>query len=97
MKKIFALLMIFTFLLSGCGSEKKSDNLKIVTSFYPIYLDTLNITRGAKGVEVVNLTPTQTGCLHDYQLTPEDMKTLETADIFIVNGLVLQNILISIL
>ena len=85
--------MIFTFLLSGCGSEKKSDNLKIVTSFYPIYLDALNITRGVKGVEVVNLTPAQTGCLHDYQLTPEDMKTLETADIFIVNGLGMESFL----
>ena len=73
--------------------RKKSDSLKIVTSFYPIYLDALNITRGVKGVEVVNLTPAQTGCLHDYQLTPEDMKTLETADIFIVNGLGMESFL----
>ena len=32
------------------------------------------------------MTQPKTGCLHDYQLTTEDMKTLETADIFIVNG-----------
>ncbi len=80
--------------MSGCGSDKKDDDkLKIVTSFYPLYLDALNITRGVSGVEVINLTPPQTGCLHDYQLTPEDMKTLETADIFIVNGLGMESFL----
>lgn len=95
MKKIFCLVLILlTVALTGCGSDKKSDgNLKIVTSFYPMYLATMNITRGAEGVEVVNLTPPQTGCLHDYQLTPEDMKTLETADIFVVNGLGMESFL----
>lgn len=74
-------------MFTACGTEKKSDKLKIVTSFYPIYIETLNIAGNVEGVEVVNLTPPQTGCLHDYQLTTEDMKTLETADIFVVNGL----------
>ena len=93
MKKILLLLLII-FTVSGCGSDKKADDtLKIVTSFYPMYLDVMNITRGVDGVEVVNLTPPQTGCLHDYQLTPEDMKTLETADIFVVNGLGMENFL----
>ena len=89
MKKIFCLaLIVLTSALMGCGSDKKDDgNLKIVTSFYPMYLEVMNITRGVEGVEVVNMTPPQTGCLHDYQLTPEDMKTLETADIFVINGL----------
>lgn len=95
MKKILSLaLIVLTFALSGCGSDKKDDgNLKIVTSFYPIYLEALNVTRGVSGVELVNLTPPQTGCLHDYQLTPEDMKTLEKADIFIVNGLGMESFL----
>ena len=94
MKKFLSLaLIVLTFALSGCGSEKKDDTLKIVTSFYPMYLDALNITRGISGVEVVNLTPPQIGCLHDYQLTPEDMKILETADIFIVNGLGMESFL----
>ena len=95
MKKIFCIaLVMLTFALTGCGSDKKSDGtLKIVTSFYPMYLDVMNITRGVEGVEVVNMTPPQTGCLHDYQLTPEDMKTLETADIFVVNGLGMESFL----
>ena len=95
MKKFLSFaLIILTFALGGCGSEKKdAGNLKIVTSFYPIYLETMNVTRGVEGVEVVNMTPPQTGCLHDYQLTPEDMKTLETADIFVVNGLGMESFL----
>ena len=95
MKKILCLaLILLTCALTGCGSEKKDDGkLKIVTSFYPMYLDAINITRGINGVEVVNLTPPQTGCLHDYQLTPEDMKLLETADIFVVNGLGMESFL----
>ena len=88
MKKFFALLiMILSMIMVGCGGGKGTDGkLRIVTSFYPIYLDTINLAGGVEGVEVVNLTKPQTGCLHDYQLTTEDMKMLETADIFVVNG-----------
>ena len=96
MKKILSLaLIVLTFTLVSCDSGKKDEpkNLKIVTSFYPMYLETLNVTRGIHGVEVVNLTPAQVGCLHDYQLTPEDMKTLETADIFVINGLGMESFL----
>ncbi len=93
MRKIF-LLILAALTISGCGGKiSGGDNLKIVTSFYPIYVDAVNIAGGIDGVEVVNLTKPQTGGLHDYQLTPEDMKTLETADIFIVNGLGMENFL----
>ena len=95
MKKIFSLITVFAVIIffTACGTNKESDKLKIVTSFYPIYLDAINIAGNVEGVEVVNLTKPQTGCLHDYQLTTEDMKTLETADIFIVNGLGMENFL----
>ena len=94
MKKtcILALMAIFLFSLAGCGSTpkeskaEKSDGVRIVTSFYPMYIAALNVTQGVDGVEVVNMTKPQTGCLHDYQLSTEDMKTLETANVFIVNG-----------
>lgn len=95
MKKIFSLVAAIALIIfvTGCGVNKESDKVKIVTSFYPIYLDAVNIAGNVLGVEVVNLTSPQTGCLHDYQLTTEDMKTLETADIFIINGLGMESFL----
>lgn len=96
MKKIFSLITVLTVVIffTACGGNTKDPNkLKIVTSFYPIYIDAINIAGNVDGVEVVNLTKPQTGCLHDYQLTTEDMKTLETADIFIINGVGMENFL----
>lgn len=96
--KVVSILMICLFIASGCGRSTLIDSqtslpnsgiknkVTIVTSFYPVYIATINITKGIAGVEVINLTKPQTGCLHDYQLTPEDMKTLEKANIFVVNG-----------
>lgn len=87
---IFGLLFLLagSMILTGCGAEKaKQDGtFRIVTSFYPMYIATKNITQGIDGVEVINMTKPQTGCLHDYQLTPEDMKKLEKANAFVVNG-----------
>lgn len=64
------------------GNEEK---FTIVTSFYPMYIATMNIVDGAD-VNLKNLSEPKTGCLHDYQLTTEDMKLLSTADVFVVNG-----------
>ena len=51
-----------------------------------MYIAAMNICDGVEGVTLENLSEPQTGCLHDYQLTPEDMKLLSTADVFVVNG-----------
>lgn len=91
-KSILFLIIVITFLTSACGQKSAenipntNENIRIVTSFYPIYLHVINITKNVPGVEVVNMTKPQTGCLHDYQLTPNDLKTLENADIFVING-----------
>ena len=94
-KRYLALLLITTsILISGCNANvsqpsanSQADNdLTIVTSFYPIYIMAKNITADVAGVKLINLTGPQTGCLHDYQLTPDNVKTLQKADIFIVNG-----------
>lgn len=68
------------------NTNKENEKLKIVTSFYPIYVSTLNVVDNMDNVEVINLTQTVGGCLHDYQLLPQDMVELETADVLIVNG-----------
>ncbi len=88
---LFCLLASLCLLLTGCGGTNtagggKDGSFHIVTSFYPMYVATINITQGVDGVTVTNMTKPQTGCLHDYQLMTEDMKTLEKADAFVING-----------
>ena len=68
------------------NTDEADDMLTVVTSFYPMYIATLNIVDGVNGVRLENLSEPQTGCLHDFQLTPEDMKLLSTADVFVING-----------
>lgn len=82
------LLSLCLALLSGCAvtSRKEEPAFRVVTSFYPMYIMALNVTDGVPGVQVDNMAGQQTGCLHDYQLQTKDMKNLETADVFIVNG-----------
>lgn len=82
-----ALLIVAALLVASCGGEeKKAQRLKIVASFYPVYINALNIADGIENVEVVNLTSGRAGCLHDYGLTTENMRTLSSADVLIVNG-----------
>lgn len=90
--RFFLVLAISTMFLAGCGRDNKQNNTAanknfvIVTSFYPMYISTINITRDVPGVEVINMTKPQTGCLHDYQLVPDDVQKLEKASAFVVNG-----------
>lgn len=91
--KLLVLLLISTLLLSACGNKEAgisetddTDKLAIVTSFYPVYVATINVTRDIGNVTVKNMTAPQTGCLHDYSLKPQDLKTLEKADVFVING-----------
>ena len=71
--------------------QKENGNFKIVTSFYPVYIMTINITQGAQNIEVMNLTQNNVGCLHDYTLAASDMRKVENADVFIQNGFGLEN------
>jgi zinc transport system substrate-binding protein len=64
----------------------EEDKLKVVTTFYPVYMIGLNVAGQAKNIEVKSLTNLNTGCLHDYQLTTEDMKIISSADVMIING-----------
>jgi zinc transport system substrate-binding protein len=63
-----------------------AEPLRVVTSFYPVYVAALNVTAGVEGVEVSNLTSPHVGCLHDYQLTAGDARKLAEADVLLANG-----------
>ena len=81
MKRFTALLLVLVLFPCLALSET------VVTSFYPVWIMTLNLTRGLEDhVTVRNLAAPSVGCLHDYQLQTSDMKVLSGADAFVVNG-----------
>ena len=83
-----AVLSISFYISSTAGKASKNadSSINVVTSFYPSYIITVNITDGITDIEVDSLTDFTGGCLHDYQLTTDDMKLLSNADVFIING-----------
>ena len=63
MKKLAVLLALLLLFPCLAGAET------VVTSFYPVWILTLNLTRGLEDhVTVRNLAAPSVGCLHDYQL-----------------------------
>ena len=80
MKRFLAFLLVIILIPTFSAAET------LVTSFYPIWLLTLNLTQGLDHVTVMNLAAPTVGCLHDYQLQTADMKALSAADAFLVNG-----------
>ena len=81
---LFAGLFVKAF---GNGkNEGTTEKFTVVTSFYPVYIAAANVVGDCPDILLKNLSEPQTGCLHDFQLTPEDMKLLSTADLFLVNG-----------
>lgn len=92
-RNIIIIVAIVLILIAGIvignlnrKDDIEGDSLKIVTSFYPIYIMTLNVTNGAENIEVSNMAENYVGCIHDYTLTTTDLKKFENADIFVQNG-----------
>ncbi|MCI5772717.1 MAG: metal ABC transporter substrate-binding protein [Clostridiales bacterium] len=84
-KRLLAGLMALVLLAVG-GCAAAEDDKEVVASFYPVYVLLQNVTAGVEGVSVRCLTAPSTGCLHDYQLLTQDMRALETACVFVING-----------
>ncbi len=89
---VIAIIITIWLVIPKQNKNQKEDNkFKIVTSFYPMYIMTANITNGVQNIEITNLTQNNVGCVHDYTLVATDMKKLENANVFIQNGLNLEN------
>lgn len=90
-KRMLSLALAVMLLLTACGQSPSAevpadDTLTIVTTTYPIYLFANAVTDGVEGVVVERLDTGSTSCLHDYNLTVNDMKKLEKADVIALNG-----------
>lgn len=91
MKKIVSVLLsitiIFSLVFAGCtDSQEAKDKNIVLTTFYPVYIFTLNLLDGIDDIDIVNMTENHNGCLHDYTLMPKDMKALAAAKAVVING-----------
>lgn len=90
-KKIAIAVLIVCGIMLLCvfwkNSQIKQDKkINVVTSFYPMYIATINITNGIDVINVENLASKATGCVHDYTLTTEEMVKISKADTLVING-----------
>lgn len=102
MKKIITAILSATMLFTviGCSntesnstsssSEAKSNDFKIVTSFYPMQILTMNLTKDINNVNLISMSEPNLECIHDHTFTTEDLKMIENADVFVENGLNLE-------
>ena len=84
--KLLISVLVFALFPTCQTSAAAGEPLRVVTTFFPVYVAALNVTDGVKGVQVVNLAKEHVGCLHDYRLTAGDMRELERADILLASG-----------
>jgi zinc transport system substrate-binding protein len=84
--------MVCSFVSIGIAVVEAKD-IKIVASFYPMYIMAKNIVKDVPGASVQSLAPPFTGCLHDYAVTANDMKKLADAQVFVANGLGMESFL----
>lgn len=66
-------------------TRQEDDRFQVVATFYPVYIAALNLTEGTDAA-LTCLVQSQTGCLHDYQLSPNDLFILNRADLLLMNG-----------
>lgn len=81
---------------SSSGTESASEDtsskndFKVVASFYPMHIMTMNLTKGIDGVNLSSMSDPNMGCIHDHTFSTEDLKKIENADVFVENGLDLE-------
>ncbi len=84
MKKLLACLITLGILFSSVPVLAGEN--RVVVSFYPLYILTMNVIGDVPEISLSGLSSNQSGCLHDYQLVTGDMVILSKADLFLING-----------
>lgn len=86
--------LFFSLLFPACAkaeSRGRPAELRVLATTFPVYIFTRNVTHSRSYVHVELLIPAQSGCPHDYALTPRDMQKLDQAQVLVINGLGLEH------
>lgn len=79
--------------LTMAQGAQAPQGLSITAIHYPLYIAALNITQGAKDVTVNCFAKELDGCLHDFQMTPDDRMLLEQSRVLLTNGVGMESFL----
>lgn len=87
-KSFFFLIILFIFSLSACSTvktenTKQTDELTIVTTFYPMYEFTKQVVGDEANVEILIDAGTEP---HDYEPSAKDIAKISDADVFVYNS-----------
>ncbi len=83
LKKSLAVFCLLTLILF---SSALAEPVTVACSFYPVRVFAENVLEGVPDVTLITLAPAGTGCLHDFQLLPGDLRALAGAKCLIING-----------
>lgn len=95
--KSISLLLLFVLLLgcfSGCAAPKETADIAATT--LPVYQFTAMLCDGT-GLTVTRLVTENVSCLHDYSLSVDQVKAVESADLVIINGTGLEDFMEDLL
>ena len=87
------LALAFAVLPVDATRAAEPAKIRVLTSTFPVFLFTKNVTKGSRLIEADLMIPAQTGCPHDYALTPQDMRKLASAQALVINGLGMEDFL----
>lgn len=83
MKKCFPIILIMLILLSSCASAEPKTQIAATT--LPVYEFTLRLCSGTD-LSVSRVITENVSCLHDYTLKVDQMRTIEGAELVVLNG-----------
>ena len=90
LRKLLPVFLLLALALTACGQPAASPETEtgtaVVATTYPVYLFASAVTEGVAGYDVTLMIDQPVSCLHDYTLSVNDMRTLERADVIVING-----------
>lgn len=96
MKKFLCILMAIMLLYAVTGCSLPDEAVDIAATTLPVYQFTTILCQGTD-LRVARLVTENVSCLHDYSLSVNQVKTIESAELVIMNGAGLEDFMEDVL